>query len=645
MVNFLELKQQQAEARARRLQNVQKKSALLTKLESVGREIANEEAQIEKAKRDEKRAREEEARQERLRASQREYLEQAARRNKGLNLTELEQYDWYAGLMEHQLEAIEFGTAARRWVLGDEPGLGKTRASIGWLDTIGAKKVIVVAPPEVAGQFANEIREIASHRTVIELHSLDPKIRAMRQERMLNTEEAVVVINYEIFRSSSTDIMNDLLQWRADTVIADEAHVMRNAKTANYRYVERLISHDLYCGKCRGEVPGLVARERNERGKPIGPPRVVPCPHCGWKKGTPSGYNFRNQLDKITHTRSVKNVAMLTGTPLLNSPEELFAVFHLVRPDLFPNLASFKSTFTYANAAGHRFFTQKGLENLSVLIQPVYLARKKGDAGIVLPDRSMHDVMVPIEESDYPKQRKVISQITHYSQILLEDGRKLAIMEQLAQITRLRQANVFPGGIEVWDIDEEGERVLVFSTAEEIEEAAKMDEIELRIAAHEGQRQVVFSQFSSALKKLEQRLKDAGIRVARLDGSTPRSLRDQIKTNFYRALAEEPKWDIVLVNYKTGGAGLNLTACTVTHLLDSEWNPGNEDQSLGRTYRIGQEEETVVYRYLVPRSIDTRIEAIKRRKKKLVEAFEVGEIRTLKFDKEAEIAEALGTTS
>ena len=168
-----------------------------------------------------------------------------------------------------------------------------------------------------------------------------------------------------------------------------------------------------------------------------------------------------------------------------------------------------------------------------------------------------------------------------------------------------------------------------------------MDSILEHAVEHSDERQVVFSQFSTALVELEQRFIEAGFTAVRLDGSTPKGVRTKVKSNFYRAKEEKPLWDIVLVNYKTGGAGLNLTSCTVTHLLDSEWNPGNEDQALHRTYRIGQEEETTVYRYLTPKTIDIRLEAIKRRKRKLVDAFKRGEISTLDFDKKAEITEAL----
>lgn len=642
-IDFNELRRKQAEYRARALSSANERTGLMTALREISEKVTETEVDEAAARRQEKRAREEEERQDRLRASQREYLAAAERRAAAVNLDDFDGRLWMEGIFDHQREAIEFGGGARRWVCGDEPGLGKTRTAIGWCDVVGAKKVLVIAPTEVAGQFAGEVRDLAPHRTVIELHGIAPKIRKLRREAMLDADEAVVVLNYEIFRSDK-ELLDDVLAWRADTLIADEAHLMKNAKTANFKYVQRIASLDTYCGKCRREVPGLVKAKMRDDGTKAKGFELVPCPHCGWKKGEPSGYSFSDRLSKLIHTRSVKNILLTTGTPLLNAPDELWTLFHLARPDLFPFYREFCKTFTYANAAGHRFFTSRGLENLRTMIAPIYLARTKEEVGIELPDRDMVDVFVPIERQAYPQQRKVIDQITQFSQIVLESGEKLNILEQLAQLTRQRQANVFPGGIEVKQVHPEtGELVVAFTTANDIHEAAKMDEIERRALWHRenGDRQVIFSKFSTALVDQERRLKDLGFRVARLDGSTPRALRREIKTNFYRAKEERPRWDIVLVNYETGGAGLNLTSCTVSHILDSEWNPGKEDQALGRTYRIGQMEETIVYRYLVPHSVDSRVEAIKRRKRKLVEEFKNGKIKTLHFDRQAEVLEAL----
>jgi SNF2 family DNA or RNA helicase len=194
------------------------------------------------------------------------------------------------------------------------------------------------------------------------------------------------------------------------------------------------------------------------------------------------------------------------------------------------------------------------------------------------------------------------------------------MMDLIALITRKRQANVWPGGIEQKDKDGE----VIFSVGDEVQESVKIDElISVALKHHqEGRRQVVFSQFKTALAELERRLTVAGLRVARLDGDTPRDLRGTIKSDFYRGHGDaEYRYDILLANYKTGGTGLNLTAATVIHILDEEWNPGRRDQAYRRTDRIGQVEEQDVYIYRIPASIDTWMSNIIHRKEKLVNEF------------------------
>ena len=131
----------------------------------------------------------------------------------------------------------------------------------------------------------------------------------------------------------------------------------------------------------------------------------------------------------------------------------------------------------------------------------------------------------------------------------------------------------------------------------------------------------MFSQFTTALQGFKDILEDNGLRVALLTGATPKKLRQEIKDNFYLAKGEEPKWDIVLCNYKTGGTGLNLTSASATHILDEEWNPGKRDQAYARTDRIGQELENDVYIYRIPASIDTWMSNTIHRKEQIVSAF------------------------
>ena len=122
------LRQRQSDARARALAARSAKTDLLSQLNAAGRAIAEAEIDEAKAKQQAKAAREEEQRQERLRAAQRAYLEQ---QGKDFDTTSFESYEWFDGIFTWQLEAIQFGAAAKRFVLGDEPGLGKTRSAIG----------------------------------------------------------------------------------------------------------------------------------------------------------------------------------------------------------------------------------------------------------------------------------------------------------------------------------------------------------------------------------------------------------------------------------------------------------------------------------------------------------------------------------
>lgn len=527
---------------------------------------------------------------------------------------------WYSGeydIFPHQWQGACFGAVAKRWFLGDEMGLGKTRTSIGWLDLVGAKKVILVAEANVAAQFAGEVMELAPHRTIITLAGLSKKVRMERLAKASRLSEAVLVINYEMFRRD-VDSLAKVLAWQADTIIVDEAHNMKSVKTSNFKIVQRLMFTDNTCEQCGGLILGLSK----------------PCKSCGHIQSI-AGMTRTEQkatLKRYLSNKSVQNSLLMSGTPLLNSPVDLYSIFHLTDPVKFPTLDVFKKRFlkpSYAEGSRKMVFKRDGLEQLQPYIKNFFLARSKTDVGevqedgsiilpggIVIPAQHERIIRVDLDEERYPLQLRTVKQVSEQARIALASGLTHNIMEIITVILRKRQANVWPGGIEIRD--KESQRV-IFSVGSEVQESAKMDAALEQIQAYhaEGRRQVVFSQFSTALAEFEKRINAAGIRAVRFDGSTPRALRDRIKTNFYRAKNETPEWDVVLVHYRTGGAGLNLTSATVTHILDEEWNEGKKQQGYGRTNRIGQTEENDVLVYRIPNSVDTYMAGLIAMKKKM----------------------------
>ena len=527
------------------------------------------------------------------------------------------QFAWWPSIIDYQLHGAKFAASAKRVIIGDEMGLGKTLTTIASLDLMEAKKVVVVCQADICDQFAGEFSLWAPHRNVINLYKKSPTVRAELLDSLWDLEEFVVVINYDILRMNAKrerEVLTDLVDQQIDTVVLDEAHNVKDIASSNFKHVSALVFAANSCPRCfalRTEIDD-------------------PCPSCKWTKGEPTNQRYDSPLDMMISECSVKNLVMTTGTPILNDPADIFPLLNMANPVQFPTKKGFYQNYCVQNYVTQKWeFREGGLEALSTRIGGSYLARTAKESGIEIPKQHVRVMPIDLDEREYPVQHRVITDLTEAAEIMLESGVSMTVLDTMSLITRKRQANVWAAGIEMKDKDPLSETFgeVVFSVGDDCTESVKMDEmIQHEVAGilkhhRDGKRQVVFSQFKTALAELERRLKALGIRAVRYDGDTPADLRTEIKSNFYAKKAEVPKWDIVLANYKTGGTGLNLTAATVTHVMDEEWNPGKRNQAYARTHRMGQAFETEVYVWRITRSIDTWMAKTIQRKEKIVEGF------------------------
>lgn len=499
---------------------------------------------------------------------------------------------WFDGIFPHQWQGSCFGAVAERWILTDEPGAGKTRQAVAWWDLIGSRKIIVVCEPNLANQFAGEIMALAEHRTIVNLTKKDAKTRKAMISALLRMDEAVAIINYEMFRRDS-DSLGRMLLWQADTVVVDEAHNLKSVKTSNFKHVAKIILADNTCPRCGELIYGFTR----------------PCGGCGWKKAD-ADFSPPTSLDDLLVTKSVKRTLLMTGTPLLNSPLDLYSLLYLTDPFTFKSMPWFKKRFLQMNYAVKKYdFLHNGVEMLKPFIEDRYIGRTLEEVGVYLPKQRVHIERVDLDPEQYPLQARTVKQLNDYYQIKLSTGETMTLMHLISVILRKRQAMVWPGGIQIVDQDKESPTYgeVLFSVGKEVRESCIMDAAQERILElhKEGRRQVVFSQFTTALHEFGDRLEKAGLRVAHFDGRATDEEKDAIRANFLASAKERPKWDVVLVHYRSGGSGLNLTAATAIHILDEEWNAGKRNQAYKRVHRIGQEEETDVYVYRVPNSVCT----------------------------------------
>ena len=337
----------------------------------------------------------------------------------------------------------------------------------------------------------------------------------------------------------------------------------------------------------------------------------------------------------------------MTGTPILNAPQDLWPMLYLIDPIVFNDKGTYLRRYCWLDQYDGKWrFKDGGLASLMKQLSGHYLARTYTDAGVEIPPQDITVHTIEFDDENYLIQQDIINQLVEHDQIVLAEDNKMTTMGILALITRQRQANVWPGSIVVWEYpkDEFGipnkelEKIKVFD-ASHVRESIKVDKAMDLIVEHcveGGQRIALFSQFKPGLAVIKERLDAMGVRSVIFDGDTPQSVREQIKTNFDKSANEEAKWEVVLCNYKTGGTGLTLTQATHTIILDEEWNPGKRDQAYGRTARMGQDQNTFVHVIRVANTIDEWLVKLIDYKEKMVNGFNEATL-----DIQAELIKAL----
>ena len=284
----------------------------------------------------------------------------------------------------------------------------------------------------------------------------------------------------------------------------------------------------------------------------------------------------------------------ITGTPMENNLMELWSIFAIVSPGLFPSGLRFAEHF-------QRPIEKQGLgEPLARLrrrIRPFMLRRTKAAVVTDLPPKQEQVLHVELA----PKHRKIYD--THLQR---ERQKILRLVEDMDKnrftifqsLTTLRMLS-----LDASLVDPEYAGV----------PSAKLDVLfeQLEDVLAEGHRALVFSQFTSFLKKAAARLDAENVEYTYLDGST-RNRPDVIKA------FKSGQAPVFLISLKAGGFGLNLTEADYCFLLDPWWNPAAESQAVDRAHRIGQTRNVMVYRMVAKDTIEEKVVALQDAKRQLI---------------------------
>jgi SNF2 family DNA or RNA helicase len=287
---------------------------------------------------------------------------------------------------------------------------------------------------------------------------------------------------------------------------------------------------------------------------------------------------------------------VLTGTPIENRLSELWNLYDFLMPGyLFTHNRFVEKLEKPIVKSGD----EEAREQLRRLVRPFLLRRLKADVLKELPPKVEHIRRVSMEDEE---RKTYAASVIAARDGLGAEGSKMQI---LAALTRLRQICCDAG--------------LCFENY--TGGTSKLDAcVELCCGmAENGHQILLFSQFTTMLERIRQRLENAGLSCFTLQGSTPKEQRARLVRDFNAGKAQ-----VFLISLKAGGTGLNLTAADVVIHYDPWWNLAAQNQATDRAHRIGQRESVQVYKLIVKDSIEEKILDLQAKKAELMDAVSDG---------------------
>ncbi len=392
-------------------------------------------------------------------------------------------------LYPYQEEGVKFLTSGFHKLLADDMGLGKTIQVIEAVNRLQLQSWIVVCPAQVKFQWAREIAKWDKFNLPIYV--------VISGKSRIPASASVIIVNYELLLRDS--IYRQLLARGKQTpygaVVCDEAHYLKNLKAKRTR---RLLSNTSF----------------------------IQYAQYKW---------------------------MLTGTPVLNRPIEIYPMLRTLSPQsIEPHLSwvEFGRYFCQGrkdiggwNMSGHGH-----VEELSERMQDFMLRRKKDDVLDQLPDKVETlielDVKAPAGLED-----------TH-----------IATVRRLLALAKLPEAVTY-----IQNMLEEVDKVVIFAHHRDVIEGIQ-----------------------KGLTDYDPVILYGGMTADDKQGSVD-------------AFINNPNTRVLVANTQAGGTGIDglQHCCSYVVFIELDWSPGVMDQAVDRLRRIGQKNTVFVHYLAVPDSLDT----------------------------------------
>jgi SNF2 family DNA or RNA helicase len=310
--------------------------------------------------------------------------------------------------------------------------------------------------------------------------------------------------------------------------------------------------------------------------------------------------NASSKTAKIARTLKAEQRLCLTGTPIENHLDELWSLYAFAEPGLLGDREGFRRSFRTPIEKRDDDGRRKALAGR---IAPFLRRRTKEVVAADLPPKV--EILTRVEFAE--EQRDLYETIraamhARVNEAIAARGLNRSRIVVLDALLKLRQVCCHP-------------RLLPFERSRGVRASAKLEALRemLEEMVDDGRRILLFSQFTSMLRLIEEELATLQIPYVQLTGDT-----DDRATPVKRF--QNGEVPLFLISLKAGGTGLNLTAADTVIHYDPWWNPAVERQATDRAHRIGQGKSIFVYKMVCEDTIEERILDLQARKGAVADA-------------------------
>ncbi|UNI14179.1 hypothetical protein JDV02_000836 [Purpureocillium takamizusanense] len=421
--------------------------------------------------------------------------------------------------------------------------------------------------------------------------------------------------------------IDELLQWTSGEVLGPIRHVAAMVGPGERHEIVAAWAQSggvLVVGYSM--LQRLIVANETTKAKLLESPNIVVADEAHYLK------NKDIKLHQTCERFKTKCRIALTGTPLANNVEEYYSMVNWIAPNYLSTLDEFRQRFANAIHDGlwgdslgwQKRLALKRLQELKETVAPKIHRATIQSLKKDLPPKKEFVLCIPPTKLQTKLYDVYVTEVLKgeiSSATVFKIVNDLMLLCNHPRCLMQKAMNQKHGGVEEHDkISAEDHRKsekesklpasVVTATLKEMHAHTDKDAVGLSMKAEllcvildEAKRVqdkvLVFSQSLATLNYLMYILRLQKRRVSRLDGSTNIAKRQEMVKAFNTGDQE-----VYLVSTTAGGVGLNIHGANRVVIFDYKWNPVQEQQAIGRAFRIGQTKEVFVYRFMVAGSYE-----------------------------------------